>query len=321
MGIQRAQLQKIVIQTRQFLNLVDQFLDERNESLKIRAVADSLFINYAIGQVVQRNVQQSAENLVNDAKDLSVSSVESYFPNIKSRLIDKPYWNIQKWLNGGMDAAWQNHARNLAQDIRQTLLCAQEWLELESYNIHMVAEGLPIPTHIQFDQALQPIQKSLADILESTDYQSLIDTLTPTSQTQSWLSHEMRSGMAFLRLRVDWRLLQNRRDAMLERQELKGDERFPDMDVKALGEQDLSLLANMLEAPVLEETSTTCNLFKKNEAIKPYLPHKKMKAALDKFLDAQTEAQKSGNVLAAEEIQDMASMEDMPRPNGFGLGK
>tara|TARA_R110002110_G_scaffold400317_1_gene616609 strand:+ start:25186 stop:26154 length:969 start_codon:yes stop_codon:yes gene_type:complete len=320
MGIERSELQSLIIQTRQFLNLTHKFLDSRNEALQIRAVADSLYINYAIGLVVDRNIQQSSEELIKNAQKLGLSSVASYSPGLKFHFIDKPYWNFQQWLNGGMDAAWQNRARNVAQDIRQILLCSQEWLELESYNIHMVAEGLPIPTHLQFDEALRPVQQKLKEIMDSDLYQTLIAKLTPMSQTQSWLSDEMRAGMQFLRLRVDWRLLQDRRKGMLAKQGLTDSSRFPEMDLVGLGQADLSKLATMLKQSPPEETSMTHSLFRHNTAMKAYLPLG-ISEALKLFSEAQENADAQQVPLTADELEKISDMKEMPRPNGFGLGK
>ncbi len=317
MGIKRAELQSLVTQARQFLNGASKFLDGRNTSLNMRAVDDSLYINYAVGQVILRNIQASAEDLVNDTNRLGLSSVESYAPSLKLQIIDKPYWAFQRWLNGGMDAAWQNQARNLAQDLRQTLLCAQEWLGLESYNIHMAAEAVPVPTHLKFDQELQIIQKNLQDVMSSEAYKSITGKLAPMSQKESWFSEEMRTGTFFLRLRVDWRLLQDYRNKILSRKNPAEKKKFTDVDVVKAGQDDLIVLANMLNKEQPEETAMTNYLFDGNKAMKKYLPQAGMQRALEAFSDAQ----KSGQQLTAENLENITAMKDMPRPEAFGQAR
>lgn len=314
MGIKRAELQSLVTQARQFLNAANKFLDGRNTSLNMRAVDDSLYINYAVGQVILRNIQESAECLVRDASRLGLSSVESYIPSLKLQIIDKPYWAFQRWLNGGMDAAWQNQARNSSQDLRQTLLCAQEWLDLESYNIHMAAEAVPVPTHLKFDQELQMIQKNLQDVMSSEAYRSITGKLTPMSQRESWFSEEMRMGTHFLRLRVDWRLLQDYRNKILSRKTPAEKEKFADVDVVKVGQDDLIVLANMLNKRHPKESDMTNYLFDGNKAMRKYLPQAGMQGSLKAF----SEAQKSGEQLTAENLEDITAMKDMPRPEDFG---
>lgn len=317
MGIKQEELQELLTQTRQFLNLVNTFLDTRNESLKQRAVDDSLYINYATGQLVIRNAQREAEYIARSAERLGLSSVPSYIKPLKKWLIDKPYWALQAWRNGGLEASWQGQARDVAQSVRQILLSAQEWLALESYNIHMAAVGVPVPTHLKFDKQLEEVNQALAAIFSSSAYKNITDKLVPMSQRESWLSEEMRTGLLFLRLRVDWRLIQDYRAKLNERNKSTGKPELEAIDTVSMGQADLKKLLDMLkEKNHPRETSLTADLIDKNTELEQYLPVKGMENAFAQFKAIATAH--AGQHTTAAELEEICSMKTMPRPNGFG---
>lgn len=315
MSIVRLELQKLLYETREFLHVLNGYLDDRNTTLRKVAVGDSLHVSYGVGMVIQRNVQHADTKLLNDANNLGLSPNRSAVSRItaysKYKLLSVFNEDLQQ------SAQWQDKANVAAERVRQTLLQVQEWLSKEGYNIHANAVATPIDIHIKYDEQAEKIKAQLDALLNSAHFKNVSKALTPKSQAKTWVAPEMDIGLNFIRLRLDMFLMKN--PEIFKR---KLGENAAQVKAKAdrMAQDDLANFDfdDFSSKKYLRESKTTANALSRNLALKDFMPDEKMAGKLLRFMDERKGH--FGNYTASE-LEPIVDIEDMKAPEGFGRKK